>query len=285
MTAIHVWTWYSLLLAEADKGAEAGEIAVMNLSLARSLELEPDLGSQVRRCNCIIWTIESFEQVVNRSTLPPAVLEQLQAILNSMEKFDATGIGFTRGLIGWRALLSGGTPDLNERRFADEMYDQLLTAWKEPFPKRINAVKEVGLARERIARENRLTNYVSIAELYQRDVETDALCLAYLRLAQTAVALESYRASHQNLYPQFLSDLTPAYLARVPEDPFDGKPLRYRKASSGYIMYSIGPDLKDDHGSRLERLGSNQGDLVFTVVKPPKPATVESSKGRRANNP
>ena len=270
MAATGVWAAHSLWLADANRGAEAGETVIMNLCLARSLESEPDLCSQMRRGHSIVWTIESFEQVVNRSILPPPVLEQLGAILDPLEKRQAEGIGFTRGLIGWRALLPGTTPDLKERRFEDEMYEQLLIAWKEPFPGRIKTVKEVGLAEERIARENHLTNRGSIAEFFEHDIETDAHCLASLRLAQTAVALEQYRAAHHNLYPQFLSDLVPAYLATVPEDPFDGKPLRYRKADKGYILHSVGPDLKDDRGLRKERLGLNQkGDIVFTVVKPP----------------
>lgn len=270
MLATEVWAAHSRWLAGENRAAEAGEMVIMNLGLARSMELEPDLGSQVRRGHCIIETIESFELVVNRLALPPAVLEQLITILDPMEKRQAEGIGFTRGLIGWRALLPESTPDLKERRFADEGYEQLLTAWEEPFPKRVKAVKEVALAWERIARENHLTNYIFTAEFLNRDVETDAHCLASLRFAQTAVALERYRDTHHNLYAQFLSDLTPAYLARVPDDPFDGKPLRYRKAGKGYILYSIGPDLKDDHGARKERLGLNQkGDLVFMIVKPP----------------
>ena len=270
LEATGVWAAHSLWLANANRGAEAGETVIMNLCLARSLESEPDLGSQMRRGISIIWTIESFELVVNLSAQPMVVLERLATLLDPMEKRQAEGIGFTRGLIGWRALLPGTTPDLKERRFEDEMYDQLLIAWKESFPSRLKMVKEVGLAQERIARENHLTNRVSIAEFVERNVETDARCLASIRLAQTAVALERYRAAHHNLYPQFLSDLVPAYLATIPEDPFDGKPLRYRKAGKGYILHSVGPDHKDDQGLRKERSGLNQkGDIVFTVVKPP----------------
>jgi hypothetical protein len=65
-----------------------------------------------------------------------------------------------------------------------------------------------------------------------------------------------------------LSELTPNYLDATLTDPFDGQPLRYRKQGAGYVLYSIGPDLKDNSGERMTAKG---GDLVFTVVTPPTP--------------
>jgi hypothetical protein len=79
----------------------------------------------------------------------------------------------------------------------------------------------------------------------------EAQCLADLRLGLAAVALEQFRAAHDNGYPAALSELTPAYLDAVPLDPFDGQPLRYEKKNVGYVLYSIGPDLKDDSGKRM----------------------------------
>ena len=84
----------------------------------------------------------------------------------------------------------------------------------------------------------------------------------------TAVALEQFRAAHNNRYPASLSELTPKYLDAPLMDPFDGQPLRYRKQDAGYVLYSIGPDLKDDGGKPMNGKG---GDIVFTVVTPPTP--------------
>jgi hypothetical protein len=66
-----------------------------------------------------------------------------------------------------------------------------------------------------------------------------------------------------------LAELTPAHLAALPADPFDGQPLHYKTKSSGYTLYSIGPDLKDDGG---ERKGEKGGDIVFEVIAPARPA-------------
>ena len=44
----------------------------------------------------------------------------------------------------------------------------------------------------------------------------------------------------------------------VPPDPFDGKPLRYKKREDGVTIYSVGRDSKDDGG----KLQTKQGELI-----------------------
>jgi hypothetical protein len=95
----------------------------------------------------------------------------------------------------------------------------------------------------------------------------EAECLAALRLGLTAVALEQFRADKENRYPATLSALTPQYLPATLTDPFDGQPLRYRTKGAGYLLYSVGPDLKDNSG---ERVGAKERDITFAVVAPPR---------------
>ena len=92
----------------------------------------------------------------------------------------------------------------------------------------------------------------------------EAESLARLRLAQTAVALEQFRAAGGNRYPANLAELSPKFLAAVPEDPFDGQPLRYAKSGNGYTLYSIGLPGANE---------ANLKGLTFTVFDPPKPAS------------
>jgi hypothetical protein len=93
----------------------------------------------------------------------------------------------------------------------------------------------------------------------------EAECLARLRIGSTVLALERYRAAHMNRYPTGLSELVPEYLKTAPTDPFDGESMRYRAKSDSYSLYSIGPDLKDNHG---EPKRGRDGDIVFAVVSP-----------------
>ncbi|MDX2119364.1 MAG: hypothetical protein SFY96_14400 [Planctomycetota bacterium] len=66
-------------------------------------------------------------------------------------------------------------------------------------------------------------------------------------VAVTCVALAGYRARH-GAWPAALDELVPSYLPRVPLDPFDGKPLRYRLKDGKPLLYSIGADLEDNGG-------------------------------------
>jgi len=67
-------------------------------------------------------------------------------------------------------------------------------------------------------------------------------------LLMTALALRTYRLEH-GAYPDGLEQLTPGLLQRVPVDPFgNGRAIRYRRTGATYVLYSVGPDAKDDGG-------------------------------------
>ena len=68
--------------------------------------------------------------------------------------------------------------------------------------------------------------------------------------------------------PDSLAQLVPKYLAAFPDDPYDGKPLSYKKPTSkGYLVYSIGRNRVDDGGVPKPMPGNADGpyDLTFAV--------------------
>lgn len=67
------------------------------------------------------------------------------------------------------------------------------------------------------------------------------------RLTRVGLALRQYYNAHHELPPS-LDALVPQYLAAVPMDPYDGKPLRYDQSRA--LVYSVGTDLSDHHGSQ-----------------------------------
>ncbi len=87
--------------------------------------------------------------------------------------------------------------------------------------------------------------------------ERDAVLLG-LRIQ---VAVESHHMERGAL-PKALSDLAPRYLSDVPPDPFTGNPFRYRPTDGSYLLYSVGPDAKDDGGAPLDHT-TNEGDIVI----------------------
>jgi hypothetical protein len=67
--------------------------------------------------------------------------------------------------------------------------------------------------------------------------------------AALACALERYRLS-KSTYPDTLGELSPTFMANIPHDIVNGKPLRYQRQGNGFRLYSVGWDLKDDGGER-----------------------------------
>ena len=90
----------------------------------------------------------------------------------------------------------------------------------------------------------------SIAPAYGYGIEQSARADAKVAIVRTALALSLYR-SDTGAYPDSLDALVPAYLPRLQIDPFDGKPIRYQRRESGYLLYSVDDDTRDDGGMYL----------------------------------
>ena len=69
------------------------------------------------------------------------------------------------------------------------------------------------------------------------------------QMAATALAVRLYRLDYEHR-PATLDELVPDYLPRVPSDPFtaDDSPLRYAPDADPPVLYSVGPNGRDDGG-------------------------------------
>jgi hypothetical protein len=65
--------------------------------------------------------------------------------------------------------------------------------------------------------------------------------------ARIGIACKIYKNLHGD-FPEDLAKLSPEILKKVPVDPFTGHPFIYKKQDSGFIVYSVGSNLKDDQG-------------------------------------
>lgn len=156
-------------------------------------------------------------------------------------------------------------------------YHLALRQAEEPFPQRIDAMHAVERqvqaypALSGIAAQNTLPSLLRAVDAFAREE-------AYFRIMETAVAIERFRGQNGAL-PKQLEELVPAFVEAVPQDPFDGKPLRYRLEERGYTLYSVERDREDDGGLRHTAvLPQNDGgrghvknrgnfDLSFTVQR------------------
>ena len=76
-------------------------------------------------------------------------------------------------------------------------------------------------------------------------------CRARQEMGDVAMALFQYKIDH-NEYPQKLDDLTPAYIKRIPKDPFNGKNLFYKKSGEHFMLSSVGYNRENDYEQALE---------------------------------
>jgi hypothetical protein len=90
-----------------------------------------------------------------------------------------------------------------------------------------------------------------------KDMETDVKFQTRLDSVRTAIAIERYRLETNKL-PEGLDSLVPKYIEKIPIDPYDGKPLRYKRLEKGYTVYSIGLYGGDNGGTPKQ-------DYPFTV--------------------
>jgi len=72
--------------------------------------------------------------------------------------------------------------------------------------------------------------------------------------------------------PKSLDNLVPAYMEIVPEDPFNGQSLRYRRLKTGFVVYSVNEDLSDNGGAesnskKRDQRGRRLSDITFVVER------------------
>lgn len=98
-----------------------------------------------------------------------------------------------------------------------------------------------------------------VARTYLQEARIDAR----LGAAETGIANRIYRQKHGK-FADSLNQLTPEILPALPLDPFTGKDYIYRKTDKGFIVYSIGDNLKDDNGiSQKEKGWKGDFDIVW----------------------
>jgi len=90
--------------------------------------------------------------------------------------------------------------------------------------------------------------------------------------SEVGCAMERFRLA-KGSWPETLQDLVPTYLSAVPLDPIDGEPLRMAKVPTGRVIYSLGPDKKDNRGTidlkNPDSAGTDWGFRLWDEAKRP----------------
>jgi hypothetical protein len=276
----------ALLRIEEGRTGQAVESLHASFGVARSLAQEPTVISQLVRLNCDLQAPAVLERLLTRSPISRSDEERLADDLAKAESFDGLTRAFTvqRCCVvyayrqtkpvqfSWRSVLQDfHNSTWSEMRFYPlqlwrlhcyrtsglveldflaslEQRSAYIGLSQLPFPERITAAAELKVREEFLANKQMSFMYMPAAAGV---ILKHARCAAKFRAARAVFAVEQHRAA---------SGEPPDTLPPAPADPFTGQPLRYKKLTRGYVVYSIGEDGKDDGGDEKK-------DITFTVER------------------
>lgn len=276
----------------SDRLSASIESLIVSLRVGHSLSNEPTLVSSLVQCAAYAQTASALENILNRTPFPSSSTKPLQDELLRAER----ALNLQRALAGERAngldgfansvqIFSGGlnshgaspSPSFGTRLTAEvyvallkesdlriymEMMEKYISACTNEVTRLHPAFKEASAAfNQKLAQEYPLRMLLTrmLLPALERSGERHLTTIAQLRLAHLALSLQSGSP------PESLSTLT-----NIPFDPFDGKPLCYRRTTSGFMIWSIGPDATDQGGKpRPKNSSDNAYDIVFTVERTP----------------
>jgi len=295
----------ALISAENGRPDDAVGAIMASFDLAQSLRREPILISYFVRSAADATAIASIERVLSRTPLKDDHLARFTAALASEKDADA----FFRSLLAQRAVCShifrnATAQELSDGSWVPKLWvvAYALTGWRRfdylaylgvmrdclaaarlPYPARVQRANELyaTLRKRTIGGFPTCPMTWLISPLQPSGIvvavplrggpgfRVDAEHIARIRAAQAGIAIERYRLANAKL-PDSLAALVPAFLEAVPQDPFNGKALRYKTLAKGYVVYSVGADLQDN-GSR-EWASNPRGeddpyDITFTVAR------------------
>ncbi|MHC4624673.1 MAG: hypothetical protein ACYS4W_12315 [Planctomycetota bacterium] len=287
----HLLSLEAVLHAENAEPDLAVRSVISGLGLARSFATEPIPISQLVRVACQALAVSNLERALNRTDFADEQLVSLaQAFTEardlsamsrafagerccgidlltepSAEKFQLLGARIVYPVIQLYQAL--GLLDMEALLYLDLM-DGYIKAAQLPLHERRNTA---------VALEERVENLSKIHVILRgfmsalsNIIELDLKTIAQLHTAEVAVAVQRYRLATGGL-PDALADLVPSYLDAVPEDPFDGKDLRYKKLTPGFVVYSIGRDGNDNGGKerpkKRDRKADSSHDVTFIIQR------------------
>lgn len=227
--------------------------------LAGSLDNEPGLICYLVRVACTALNGVALERTLSVASFTDDQLVELDRLLAD----TAATLDLRRTLIGERcfmiectrdpSLLGQGRarlwtiPGLAKFDLADvlDYMADCIEACELPRIERPERLRQINDALENLSFLH--LGVKTLAPALGRVAALDVRCQGGTDLARTALAIERYRLATGSI-PRDLESLVPDYLDHVPLDPYDGRPIRYQPTASGYRLYNVAEDGRDDGG-------------------------------------
>jgi len=267
----------------AQKGESDAAAACIRdgLRLSDSLRREPALVHHYIRVILLDVVLDGLERSLNLTAFPDAQLKEIGAALaRTNDTLDFTEAMITERCFMIEACrdpslwwLPGSVPAVQQWPVLRGMS---LADVLDSMEDRIEASRLLSAERlERFRKTDDRMRRFSFLPLMSRMMIPgmdnvavgDLRIRALLSLAGTALAIERYRLATGKV-PGQLEELVPQYLERVPTDPFNSQPIRYRCPGPGYLLYSVGTDGHDNGGRERDATRKDEPyDLTFTVAR------------------
>ena len=287
----------ALVALEHGDSSAAVRALEVGASVGQLLASEPILISQLVRIAVDRLELDGLERLLSRQPLSTSQLRELDAVVRRMELhgvlrealigeraflFDRLNSGDAFGMGDFEGEAKGGTQlgtqvlELtgllpSDRRLAMDTFTKAIALLEHESPSALEEYQKlIDAASAEAGRFPPKILSKAILPAFSKTAEKFAAYEARRRSALTAVAIESFRVANQGRSPEQLEELVPNYLASLPEDPFDGHSLRYKRTATGYIVYSVGADRIDGGGAGPTSQGSSVkpgADETFKVER------------------
>jgi hypothetical protein len=265
---------------------------------ANTLTEEPVLISQLVRLSCYSMILDEAQRVLSHQPLSTVQLDQLDAVLDQIEITNALrtaligerafGLNIFRQpaeAIGRAAMAPGaprdpavevgvgmlsrtGLQDADKRLYLETL-DGCITLADREGPESLKGFKKLfeNAGTEARRMPPKPFSNMLLPALGKSNIRFAAYQARH-RAAKSAVAIERYRLSHNSRLPGALDELVSQFLPTIPNDPFDGKPMRFHSTPTGYVVYSVGENGRDDGGKeRGTKVTVKDSDETFFVER------------------
>jgi hypothetical protein len=287
----------TLLASSAVLNAHNGNMgrAVEHLGLtykvAESLRSEPTLVGQQVRAHCLQIASVALQTVVAHGDISEEQAKKLHGILSQIDPYA----GFVKAMWGERAMgidLLEGVRKGDRRVIAELLNTQSGAFTSNSLPK-LGWLYRLRAADDELFYLQSMQTQIAAARFPYRLLKPEVrnsppnfpvyalgsaiLCPDFGESARVRdeavariygdrilVALMSYKYLFSS-YPHSLKDLGKVVDWPLPKDPFSGRDFVYRRDGEGFILYSIGSDLKDNGGRVYPATVTTQSSLPYST--------------------
>jgi hypothetical protein len=255
-------THLAILQSQDGKHSEAWQTALSVLAVSRSLGDEPHMLSALVRTAIDNIAVRDLERCLAQGRVPDDLLAEAQRQLRA-ESLEPI---FVHGLRGERAAmhsmmtkLENGSITLGDilgsnngppafvffmvtGSSAEKDHIWMLKWYNEAVASAQLPAQEMRL--KFAALQQKINSAPKLSKMFVPAIvrlgESSSRSKAWLECAIAGIGAERFRLANGR-WPESLDEVLAAKLIdKLPIDHFDGKPLRYRKASEGVVVYSIG---------------------------------------------